>query len=237
MLDRRIGEAIILLMRRSSAFYAIALLLGAVVLPAGTLLAQDQVLPPELSPPSLEDLPPPPDNDAITDPAPALEPEQSAEKELEKLFGDLKSATDEKAAQQIATKIQLLWLKSGSATIDLLMARAAAAMEAKDYGLALDLLDAVVLRAPDYAEGWNRRATIYYLREEFGRSLTDIERVLALEPRHWGAISGFAIIMRRLDRPRDALDAFKRVLDLHPNSASARKAVEDLEKETAGEQI
>ncbi|MBA5777322.1 tetratricopeptide repeat protein [Stappia sp. F7233] len=224
-------------MRRFLAFSTLLSLLGCLALPINPGMAQDQLLPPELSPPSLEDLPAPPENDAITDPAPALEPEQSAEKELDKLFAELQATTDDKAAQGIATKIQLIWLRSGSPTIDLLMARSAAAMEAKNYGLALDLLDTVTVLAPDYAEGWNRRATIFYLQEDFGRSLIDIEKTLSLEPRHWGAISGFAIIMRRLERPSDALQAFKRVLELNPNSPNARKAVEDLEKETAGQPI
>lgn len=200
-------------------------------------VAAQNALPPELSPPSIDDLVPPVENNAIDEPAPVLEPEAEAKDELEKLFADLKAAKDPALAKKIAYQIQQIWLKSGSPTIDLLMARAAAAMEAKEYGLSLDLLDTVTRLAPNYAEGWNRRATVYYLQEEFGRSLVDIERVLNLEPRHWGAISGLGIILRRLERKEEALSAFRRVLDLNPNSENARKSVEDLEVETAGEAI
>ncbi|NRG17321.1 tetratricopeptide repeat protein [Rhizobiales bacterium] len=200
-------------------------------------LAPAQTVPPEFSPPSLEDLPPAPEDDAIDVPAPAVEGEDKLAQELDKLFTELKAAEKEGEANRIAAQIQRLWLKSGSPTVDLLMARSAAAMKAEEYGLALDLLDTVTRLEPEYAEGWNRRATVYYLQENFGRSLTDIERVLALEPRHWGAISGLGIILRRLDKKEEALATFKKVLELNPMSANARKAVEDLEAETAGEAI
>ena len=199
--------------------------------------APAQTVPPEFSPPSLEDLPPTPEDDAIDAPAPAVEEEDKLRQELDKLFAELKASEKEGEANRIAAKIQRLWLKSGSPTVDLLMARAAAAMKAEEYGLALDLLDTVTRLEPEYAEGWNRRATVYYLQQNFGSSLADIERVLALEPRHWGAISGLGIILRRLDRKEEALATFKKVLELNPMSTNARKAVDDLEAETAGEAI
>ncbi|MXN65325.1 tetratricopeptide repeat protein [Stappia sp. GBMRC 2046] len=205
------------------------------ILAAG--VASAQTVPPEFSPPSLEDLPPTPEDDAIDAPAPAVEEEDKLARELDELFAELQATEKEGEANRIAAKIQRLWLKSGSPTVDLLMARAAAAMKAEEYGLALDLLDTVTRLEPEYAEGWNRRATVYYLQQNFGRSLTDIERVLAIEPRHWGAISGLGIILRRLDRKEEALATFKKVLELNPMSTNARKAVEDLEAETAGEAI
>ncbi len=225
-------------MRRYIRFPVLLLIAGGFLSAAGWFgVSAQNPLPPELSPPSIDDLVPPVENDAIDEPAPAIEPEAEAKDELETLFADLKAAKDATSAKKIAYKIQQIWLKSGSPTIDLLMARAAAAMEAKEYGLSLDLLDTVTRLAPDYVEGWNRRATVYYLQEEFGRSLVDIERVLNLEPRHWGAISGLGIILRRLERRNEALTAFRRVLDLNPNSENARKLVDDLELETAGEEI
>jgi Flp pilus assembly protein TadD len=89
--------------------------------------------------------------------------------------------------------------------------------------------------APNFAEGWNRRATINYLREDYGRALVDIERTLALEPRHWGAMSGLGIILRRMGRDDEALATFKEVLKLNPTSENARKAVDALSEQFAGE--
>ena len=81
-----------------------------------------------------------------------------------------------------------------SDTTDLLMARVQKAIENKDLALALKLLDAVVKIKPDYIEAWNRRATIYYMQKDYGRSLADIRQVLRLEPRHFGALTGLGLI-------------------------------------------
>ncbi len=202
---------------------------------APSALAQT-VEPPEFDPPSLEDLPNPSvDSDPTETPGPAIQQDGQKESELDRLFQALQTAGNAEAASKISTDIQRLWLKSGSVTVDLLMARAGAALQSKDYALALDLLDTVVVLEPDFAEGWNRRATVYYLREEFGRSIVDIERVLALEPRHWGAMSGLGIIMRRLDRKDEALSIFKQVLAINPQNETATKAIEELEDETNGD--
>lgn len=126
------------------------------------------------------------------------------------------------------------WMDSGSDTVDILMSRAGKAIQSEDQALALDLLDVIVVLRPSYAEGWNRRATVHYMREDFGKSLVDIERTLALEPRHWGALSGLAIIQRRLGFKDDALATFKRALEINPGLENATKAIEDLEKEAEG---
>lgn len=156
---------------------------------------------------------------------------------VDKLFNELAAAGNDKAAGRIARKIQVHWLKSGSDTVDLLMERAAVALKGKNYALALDLLDTVVVLRPEFAEGWNRRATIYYLQKDFGRSLVDVERTLALEPRHWGAMSGLAIMQRQLGQEDKALKTFKRALEIHPGLETAREAVETLEKEAAGDPV
>ena len=157
--------------------------------------------------------------------------------EIDDLFASLEKADQDSIADGIARRIQVLWLASGSDTVDLLMKRAGAALKGEDLALALDLLDVVVSLEPDFAEGWNRRATVFYLQKDFGRSLADIERTLALEPRHWGALSGLAIIQRRLGQEERALQTFRQAVKIHPGLKNAKDSIEALEKEAAGEPI
>src|SRR6266403_4609079 len=109
---------------------------------------------------------------------------------LDFLFGALKAAPDEASAKHVEARIWALWLQTPSDTAALLMMRAKTAMDAQQMDVALKLLDAVVKLRPDYVEAWNRRATIYYLQNDYARSIADIEQVLVREPRHFGALAG-----------------------------------------------
>ena len=109
---------------------------------------------------------------------------------LEKLFEQLARDPKPSSAEATAKRIWQNWLTSKSKSIDLLMGWAGKAMGVEDYAKAEDILDQVVVLAPDYAEGWNRRATLYFLIDDYSRSIADIESALALEPRHFGALSG-----------------------------------------------
>jgi tetratricopeptide (TPR) repeat protein len=117
---------------------------------------------------------------------------------LDFLFGALKAAPDEVSAKHVEARIWALWMQTPSDTAALLMMRAKAAMDAKQMDIALKLLDAVVKLRPDYVEGWNRRATVYYLQNDYAHSLGDIEQVLVREPRHFGALAGLGMIMQDL---------------------------------------
>lgn len=207
---------------------------------AGSGLAGAQPVPdlgPEVEPPSAEDF------NALPDDLPeeggqvvVEETDPDDEKSrLDELFANLAKSDNPKEASRIGREIQMLWMESGSDTVDVLMSRAGKAIQADDHALALDLLDTVVILKPAYAEGWNRRATVHYMQEDFGKSLVDIERTLALEPRHWGALSGLAIIQRRLGFESEALTTFKRALEINPSLENASKAVKDLEEEAEGE--
>ncbi|MEJ8473097.1 tetratricopeptide repeat protein [Roseibium algae] len=154
---------------------------------------------------------------------------------LDALFASLKQAQSDAVAERIARQIQIQWLESGSDTVDLLMSRAGAALKGEDLALALDLLDVVVTLSPGFAEGWNRRATAFYMQQDFARSLVDIERTLALEPRHWGAMSGLGIIQRRLGHDDRALETFKSAVEINPGLSNARESIEALEKAAEGE--
>ena len=87
------------------------------------------------------------------------------------------------------------------------------AVEAKNLDLALQLLDSIVELKPDYVEAWNRRATIYFMRKDYSRSLADMQQILAREPRHFGALSGLGLILQELGEDKRALDIYRRVLD------------------------
>ncbi len=192
---------------------------------------------PEAEPPSAEDFSPLPE-DLPDDGGQVVVEDTDPDEEqsrLDTLYADLAKAESPEAAEKIARQIQMSWLESGSDTVDVLMSRAGRAIQAEDTALALDLLDVVVVLKPSFAEGWNRRATVHYMRHDFGKSLVDIERTLAIEPRHWGALSGLAIIQRRLGYDGDALETFKRALKINPSLENAFKAIKDLEKEAAGE--
>ena len=115
------------------------------------------------------------------------------------------------------------------------MAFANRAMTAKNWAAALDFLDQVVVMAPDYAEGWNRRATVYYLKSDYGRSIADIEKVLNLEPRHFGAMAGMAAIMQKLRHEERALYMWHQVLEVYPANRTAQKAVIELEEKLSGQ--
>ena len=196
---------------RSVFAFAIALTLGA----AFPALAQD-------APPTEEIKP---------------QPEEQIGSRLDKLFGDLKRQRNEKAAERIAGNIWQEWFKSGSASVDLMMKWAGDAVEAKKYDVALDFLDQVIVLAPTYPEGWNRRATVHFMMQNFGKSMADIERTLELEPRHFGALSGMAEIMKTTGRKELALDAYQRVLAIYPMMRSAQNEVSELSEELAGEGI
>jgi tetratricopeptide (TPR) repeat protein len=138
------------------------------------------------------------------------------------LFDSLKKASSSDEAGAVEAKIWTIWMQANDPAIDKLMAQGADAMSNQDYPAALQSFNTIIAQKPDFAEGWNRRATLYYLMGDYPHSLKDIDRVLELEPRHIGALSGLGLVNMQLDRDEAAADAFKRVLDIDPQSASAR---------------
>jgi tetratricopeptide (TPR) repeat protein len=171
--------------------------------------------------------------------APAKLPKVPADKTrgLEFLFGALKAAPDETSAKHVEARIWAIWLQTPSDTVALLMTRAKAAMDAQNSEVALKLLDSVVKLRPDYVEGWNRRATLYYLRNDYARSLQDIEQVLAREPRHFGALAGLGMIMQDLGDEKRALDAFRRALAVNPHLEKVPELVKTLTEKVEGRDI
>ena len=160
-----------------------------------------------------------------------------AENRLDALFGELKRERNEKAAERIAGRIWEAWSQSGSASIDLMMGWSKTAMDNKKFDVALDFLDQVVTMEPTYAEGWNRRATVHFMMQNYAKSMSDINHTLQIEPRHFGALSGMGQIMKNTGREELALKAWERVLDIYPMMRSAQNEVATLSEELAGEGI
>ena len=164
-------------------------------------------------------------------PTPPAAPSDAARaQQLDTLFARLKATKDEAEGEAIVAEIWQLWLQSGNAEIDEAMQRAVLAM-GRVPALALPILDDIVARAPQWAEGWNKRATVLYLLGEHDRSLADIDRVLALEPRHFGALAGIGLIRMDKGESRQALAAFRRALAVNPFLKERLGLIPALEKE------
>lgn len=164
----------------------------------------------------------------------------SAEKHkarLDKLFAELKRETNADQANVIANQIWAEWRDSGSATIDLLMQWSGDAAKKKNYSEALDFLDQVTVLDPDFAEGWNQRATVHYLMHNYAKSMADIDRTLMLEPRHFGALSGMGAIFSAIGKKKLALAAYERALAVYPMMRTAQEQVLKLTEEIAGNPI
>jgi tetratricopeptide (TPR) repeat protein len=159
------------------------------------------------------------------------------EKTLSDLYALLATADEEESAKAIADAIERIWQHSGSPTIDVLMERSTKALAAKDNDLALKLLDFAVELAPDFTEGWNRRAYVYFLKSDFRRALGDLRRTLALDPNHFKALEGLAQILREVGQKRGALQAFQKLLEVHPYWPGAEQAVEELARDVEGQGI
>ncbi len=159
-----------------------------------------------------------------------------AKSQLDDLFMQLADPANtswEAALNQIQTE----WSKSGSPAIDLLLMRGRRAMEEGDLPAAIEHLTALTDQAPDFAEGWNARATAYYLSGLYGPSIFDIEQVLRLEPRHFGAMSGLGLILQEIGRTDDAISAFKASLAIHPHQYGISQALEKLEQAASGTEL
>ena len=159
---------------------------------------------------------------------------EKREERLDQLFAVLKDAKNEQLSKKAVQEIEAIWSKSGSDTIDLLVQWAGEAANDKEYGRALDLLDNVVRLKPDYAEGWNKRATVHFLNKDYGPSIADVERTLELEPRHFGALAGLGIMLLDYNEDARALEFMRRALELNPSLEHIKKRIETLRKKVEG---
>ncbi len=134
--------------------------------------------------------------------------------------------------KQIEQELLLIWSRSGSDAMDLLLERGRRALNEGDTEAAIEHLTALTDHAPDFAEGWNTRAVAFFQAGLFGPSMRDIEQALILNPNHFGAMSGLAVILEEMGRTGLALEMRYRIEAIHPSRSGLREAIERLEKQT-----
>jgi tetratricopeptide (TPR) repeat protein len=154
--------------------------------------------------------------------------------ELDALFERLSAAPDAASARPIEERIWSRWRQSGSPTIDILLERAASAQGAGDPQLAVEFLDQAGELAPNYAEPWSRRAALAIDAHDYAGAIAAIQETLRREPRHFGALTWLGLIYEDLGRQKEALEAYREALKVHPFFEDARKGAARLEPRVDG---
>lgn len=155
---------------------------------------------------------------------------------LDDLLAKLKTA-DAAEAARIEAEVWIEWSKSGSAAMDLLLERGRQAMAAGDMTTAIDHFTALIDHAPDFAEGWNARATAHYQAGDIGPSLADIAQTLRLNPNHFGALAGLAMIFQEGGQTEKALEVWKMVAAIHPHAPGVSDAISRIEADLQGREL
>lgn len=163
-------------------------------------------------------------------------PAQTQTQILDQLFTELADPANENW-QYTEQNIWIQWSKSGSAAMDLLLERGRKSISAGDYVGAIEHLTALIDHDPDFAEGWNARATAYFQAGLFGPSIDDVRHVLLLNPRHFGAMAGLGMMLEEMDKPKDALAAYEAARAIHPRQPGVLDAIERLHKQLDGQDI
>ena len=171
------------------------------------------------------------------EPAAPSPPEPSAQSRIDDLFARLGKTEDADEAAGIVQALQAEWMVSGSDASDLLMSRALAAFAAQDYPLALQLLDAIVASQPDWAEAWNKRATVRFFNGDSQGSAADVAQTLKRNPRHVGALAGLGAIFEQAGKKEDALKVYERAMAIAPHYAPLAEAVTRLKAAVAGQSL
>ena len=162
----------------------------------------------------------------------AVFPDQTDER-LDELFQTLQSSNNPSELVSTETSIWEIWFDSGRPEVDQLMDEAGSAVQSGKLEYAEGIYSQVIEKAPDFSEGWNRRATVRYYQKDYNGSLEDIRRTLILEPRHFGATWGLGMILGWKRDFDGAIAAFERLLEIKPNARDARPRIELLKQELA----
>ncbi|KMW58072.1 hypothetical protein AIOL_003042 [Candidatus Rhodobacter oscarellae] len=164
------------------------------------------------------------------------QPIWAQEATLEDLLAQLADPATENW-QQIERQIRTEWSRSGSAAMDLLLQRGEEALEASEFDVAFEHFSALTDHAPDFAEGWNLRATALFQQGYYGPALEDLRRALALNPQHFGALTGLAVILQDTQLFDEALEVWHMVEAMHPHRPEMRQAIEALEQKVGGARL
>lgn len=154
---------------------------------------------------------------------------------LDALFSSLVDAPTPEAATDIEAEIWSIWLEIDDSSSARLLRQGNDAMAKRVFPIAIVSFNRLIERSPEFAEAWNKRATLHYLMGNDAASIKDIEQTLLLEPRHFGALSGLGLIMMRNQRPAAALRSFEAALEVHPHLPAARAHLEPLRGIVEGE--
>ena len=164
-------------------------------------------------------------------------PPKTPAEERADLYARLAASKDADETSGIITLLLHTYSESGSDTADLLLRRARQAIGVENYDDALKILDATVAFLPDWAEGWNARATARYLDDDYNGSMADIAQTLKREPKHLGALMGMGMILEARDKREDALKVYERVLEIAPHWRNAEEAADKLKAALAGSEL
>ena len=159
---------------------------------------------------------------------PAAAAADQTDSRLPPLFEILRTATSADHIGHAERAIWIIWLESGREDVDRLMEAGIQEMSGGRLRASIETFGEIIDLAPEFAEGWNKRATAYYLAGELDASIRDVERTLALEPRHFGALSGLGLIYLAKGDELGALRAFEATLVVHPRAPAARFHVQRL---------
>jgi len=168
--------------------------------------------------------------------APAFAQTDAQSERLDLLFEQLREAEPDEV-DRIEGQIVTEWGKSGSAAMDLLFRRGEDAIEDGTPEVAVEHFTALVDHAPNFAEAYHGRATAYYQLGLYGPAIDDLRQTLVLEPRHFGAMTGVAVVLEELGRPRDALEVWRKVEEFAPNDAEIAMTIERLQVQLEGEAL
>lgn len=184
-------------------------------------LAQEGFPPPPPGqgfPPATAEAPPPPA---------AVTRRTDAEREAD-LLRQLAEAGNPHAAMLIESELKGLWSRSGSAAVDLLWRRGRDALQAGAPDQAIEHFTAAIDWAPGFAEAYVARAGAYYLTNRAGPAIDDLRQALVLNPAHWEALGGFAVLLEEMGREADALEVWAQVHEMHPQNPEAKASVDRL---------
>ncbi len=156
---------------------------------------------------------------------------------LDDLFAGLHATDDLGAGTQLTHEIWVIWREIDDETAHVLMREGIRDMAEQRYESALTSFDKVIELTPDYAEGWNKRATLYYLMGENSKSAADVKQTLNLEPRHFGALAGLGLLYMQIDNYNAALEAFGDALGVNPHLPGAQRNIEIIKQTLEGTEI
>jgi tetratricopeptide (TPR) repeat protein len=149
--------------------------------------------------------------------------------DVQALFATLRDG-DENMRGEAERAIQRIWARSGSAEIDAMLARGTREMSEGNLSRALSTFNEIIRLKPEFAEGWNKRATLYFMVGEYSKSMKDCDEVLKRNPTHYGALAGYGQIFYELKNYEGALNYFQRALNINPNLVSIGNVMDRLER-------